>query len=79
MPTTLGDIVLFDYKTLHRGPANPTPQARPMMSLVFSKLFFLNMEPIVNRGVSLLQTVHQRRYWEQFYSHPDNSGDFFKV
>ena len=63
VPTELGDILLFDYKTLHRGPANRAERARPMMSLVFSKLFFLNNEAVVNRGITLLQTIHQRRYW----------------
>jgi len=81
LPSSLGTAIIFDYKTLHRGPANPTSHERPMISMVFSKLFFLNQEALVNRGVTLLQTLHQRRYWEQFFWHPDPSqqGEFFRV
>jgi hypothetical protein len=44
----LGDVLIFDYKLLHKGPSNRDPEvARPMMSLVYSKLFFLNQEAIV--------------------------------
>eukprot|EP01108_Squamamoeba_japonica_P007617 TRINITY_DN6440_c0_g1_i1.p2 TRINITY_DN6440_c0_g1~~TRINITY_DN6440_c0_g1_i1.p2 ORF type:complete len:178 (-),score=28.23 TRINITY_DN6440_c0_g1_i1:12-503(-) len=75
----LGDITVFDYKLLHRGPANPTGTPRPMMSLVFSKLFFLNMEPVVNRAIPFEQTIHQRLYWEQFYYHPDQIDEMWNV
>jgi ectoine hydroxylase-related dioxygenase (phytanoyl-CoA dioxygenase family) len=74
--SSTGDIILFDYKTLHRGPANQSNSSRPMMSLVFSKPFFLNSDAIVNRGISIVQTMHQRRYWEQFYYHHEQ---YFKV
>ena len=36
--TTAGTLVLFDYKTLHRGPANRALSERPMVSMVFSKV-----------------------------------------
>ena len=44
-----------------------------------SKMFFLNTEAIINRGISLLQTLHQRRYWEQFTWHPRSVDDQFAV
>ena len=31
------------------------------------------------RGISLLQTLHQRRYWEQFTWHPRSVDDQFAV
>ena len=43
------------------------------------KMFFLNTEAIINRGISLLQTLHQRRYWEQFTWHPRSVDDQFAV
>ena len=43
------------------------------------KTFFLNTEAIINRGISLLQTLHQRRYWEQFTWHPRSVDDQFAV
>ena len=46
---------------------------------VFFKTFFLNTEAIINRGISLLQTLHQRRYWEQFTWHPRSVDDQFAV
>ena len=67
MATTQGTMSIFDYKTLHRGPGNVASVDRPMVSMVFSKAFFLNAEAVVNRGIPLVQTLHQRRYWEQFY------------
>ena len=48
--STAGTVVIFDYKTLHRGPANEGFHERPMVSMVFSKMFFLNTEAVVNRG-----------------------------
>ncbi len=77
--TTAGTLVLFDYKTLHRGPANRATSERPMVSMVFSKVFFLNAEAFVNRGISLLQTLHQRRYWELFFYHPTSRDEHFDV
>ena len=68
--TTQGTVIIFDYKTLHRGPANTAANDRPMLSLVYSRSFFLNGEAIVNRAVPLLQTLHQRRYWESYFWHP---------
>ena len=80
MATTEGTIAIFDYKTLHRGPGNAHPtKERAMVSMVFSKMFFLNTEAIINRGISLLQTLHQRRYWEQFTWHPRSVDDQFAV
>ena len=79
LATTAGTVAIFDYKTLHRGPANEAAVERPMVSMVFSKLFFLNSEAVVNRGISLLQTLHQRRYWEQFTWHPRSRDDQFAV
>ena len=75
----LGDVVIFNYKTLHRGPANRSPEDRPMISLVFSKLFFLNQEAVTNRAVPLLQTLTQRRYWEQFFVHPEKNEEMWRV
>ena len=46
---------------------------------VLFKMFFLNTEAIINRGISLLQTLHQRRYWEQFTWHPRSVDDQFAV
>ena len=57
--------MLFDYKLLHRGPANrhpvnhryslahhlTSPLASPMVSMVFSNMFFLNTWAYVNRCV----------------------------
>jgi len=50
-----------------------------MVSMVFSKLFFLNTEAFVNRGIGLAQSLHQRRYWEQFVWHPSNAQSQFVV
>ena len=48
-----------------------------MLSMVYTKPFFLNNEAAVNRGVSLLGTLHQRRFWEQWFWHPpDLKGQF---
>jgi len=69
--STLGTVIIFDYKTLHRGPANTASIDRPMLSLVYSRSFFMNGEAIVNRGVPLVQTLHQRRYWESYFWHPE--------
>jgi len=77
--STAGTVAIFDYKTLHRGPGNEGSAERPMVSMVFSKAFFLNTEAFVNRGISLLQTLHQRRYWEQFFWHPPARDDQFRV
>ena len=77
--TTKGTVVMFDYKTLHRGPANLSNRDRPMISMVFSKSWFLNSEAFVNRGISLVQSLHQRRYMEQWYWHPERKDDFFQV
>lgn len=68
--TTEGTVVIFDYKTLHRGGANAASRDRPMLSLVYSRSFFLNGEAIVNRALPLVQTLHQRRYWEAYFWHP---------
>ena len=40
--STMGTMVIFDYKTLHRGPGNEGGVERPMVSMVFSKMFFLS-------------------------------------
>ena len=77
--STAGTVAIFDYKTLHRGPGNAATVERPMVSMVFSKAFFLNTEAIVNRGISLVQTIHQRRYWEQFFWHPPHREEQFRV
>ena len=78
--TTRGTAILFDYKTLHRGPANRHPSlSRPMLSMVFSKLWFVNTEAMLNRGITLQQTLHQRRYWEQFLWHPPTADAQFVV
>ena len=79
MATTQGTMSIFDYKTLHRGPGNVASVDRPMVSMVFSKAFFLNAEAVVNRGIPLVQTLHQRRYWEQFYWHPETAVEQFRV
>jgi len=77
--SSLGTVAIFDYKTLHRGPANTASTERPMVSMVFSKMFFVNTEAIVNQGVPLAQTLHQRRYWEQFQWHPPSLEEKFAV
>ena len=77
--SSAGTVVIFDYKTLHRGPANMGTVERPMVSMVFSKMFFLNTEAVINRGISLVQTLHQRRYWEQFTWHPNTIDEQFAV
>ena len=77
--TTKGTVVLFDYKTLHRGPGNKSEKDRPMVSMVFSKSWFVNVEAFVNRGITMVQTLHQRRFWEQWYWHPDTSVEYFEV
>jgi ectoine hydroxylase-related dioxygenase (phytanoyl-CoA dioxygenase family) len=77
--STAGTVIIFDYKTLHRGPGNEAAVERPMVSMVFSKMFFLNTEAVINRGISLVQTLHQRRYWEQFTWHPRTLDEQFVV
>ena len=77
--TTQGTVVVFDYKTLHRGPANRGDRDRPMISMVFSKSFFANSEAYVNRGITDLATLHQRRYLEQWFWHPPTREKFFQV
>ena len=77
--TTKGTVVVFDYKTLHRGPGNLGARDRPMISMVFSKSFFFNSEAYVNRGISNEASLHQRRYMEQWFWHPENEAGFFKV
>lgn len=77
--TTKGTVVIFDYKTLHRGPGNLGIRDRPMISMVFSKSFFFNSEAYVNRGISNEASLHQRRYLEQWVWHPDDKAGFFKV
>lgn len=77
--TTKGTVVVFDYKTLHRGPGNLGRRDRPMISMVFSKSFFFNTEAYVNRGISNLASLHQKRYMEQWYWHPTDEAGFFKV
>jgi ectoine hydroxylase-related dioxygenase (phytanoyl-CoA dioxygenase family) len=79
LASTAGTVVIFDYKTLHRGPANEAADERPMVSMVFSKMFFLNAEAVINRGISLVQTLHQRRYWEQWTWHPRTVDEQFVV
>lgn len=75
-PSELGTALIFDYKTLHRGPENNAHHARPMISQVFSKLFFLNQDALTNRAIHGVQMLHQRRYWEQFVLHPDAKGQW---
>ncbi len=78
--STSGTVVIFDYKLLHRGPANEHPsEERPMVSMVFSKHFFVNVEAFVNRGISLAASLHIRRYWEQFFWHPGDRKTQFAV
>eukprot|EP00656_Telonema_subtile_P057348 TRINITY_DN9406_c0_g1_i3.p1 TRINITY_DN9406_c0_g1~~TRINITY_DN9406_c0_g1_i3.p1 ORF type:complete len:194 (+),score=33.72 TRINITY_DN9406_c0_g1_i3:144-725(+) len=72
--STMGTVAIFDYKTLHRGPANTASSDRPMVSLVFSRSFFLNGEAIVNRAIPMVQTLHQRRYWESYFWHPEKEA-----
>ena len=52
---------------------------RPMLSMVFSKLWFVNTEAMLNRGITLQQTLHQRRYWEQYVWHPPTEREQFVV
>ena len=78
--STAGTVVIFDYKLLHRGPANEHATAeRPMVSMVFSRHFFVNAEAFVNRGISLAASLHIRRYWEQWFWHPRTREDQFAV
>ena len=78
--TTAGTLVIFDYKTLHRGLGNDHPMnERPMVSMVFSRHFFINAEAFVNRGISLVATLHLRRYWEQWFWHPESRKDQYAV
>ena len=78
--TTAGTLVIFDYKTLHRGLGNDHPmKERPMVSMVFSRHFFINAEAFVNRGISLAATLNLRRYWEQWFWHPDSREDQYAV
>jgi len=77
--TSLGSLLIFDYKLLHRGPGNSSPKPRPMVSMVFTKLWFVNVEAFVNRAISFTATLHQRRFWEQFVWHPEQEEEFWKV
>lgn len=74
-----GGAYLFDYSVLHRGPGNHDPigRDRPVLMLAFSRNWFFNGGALVNRGRPLLQTVHQRRYWEQWSAHPDDPEQYF--
>jgi len=38
--STMGTVIMFDYRLLHRGPANLGNKSRPMVSMVFSNVFF---------------------------------------
>ena len=76
--TTAGTALLWDYKLLHRGPGNRGSAPRAVLSLVFSKMAFVNVEAMVNRGISFEQTLNQRLWWEMSVWHPDSSG-FFSV
>ncbi|KAJ8599049.1 hypothetical protein CTAYLR_009817 [Chrysophaeum taylorii] len=77
--THQGDVAVFDYKTLHRGPANNADAPRPMISMVFSRAWMVNAEAYVNRAISLEQTIHLRRYWEQYFWHPPYLADHMVV
>ena len=61
------------------GGGQSPADAHCLADAVFFKTFFLNTEAIINRGISLLQTLHQRRYWEQFTWHPRSVDDQFAV
>eukprot|EP00475_Leptophrys_vorax_P045021 TRINITY_DN9234_c0_g1_i2.p1 TRINITY_DN9234_c0_g1~~TRINITY_DN9234_c0_g1_i2.p1 ORF type:complete len:437 (+),score=103.95 TRINITY_DN9234_c0_g1_i2:274-1584(+) len=78
-PTDLGTIQIFDYKLLHRGPANRSDKDRPMISLVYSKLFYMNQDAIVNRGVPLFLTLNIRKYLEQWWWHPSDEKQMWQV
>ena len=79
--TTAGTLVLFDYKLLHRGLGNADPHGRerPMVSMVFSRHFFVNAEAFVNRGISLTATLHLRRWWEEWFWHPESRDEMYAV
>ena len=78
--TSAGTMVIFDYKLLHRGLGNEHPaRERPMVSMVFSRHFFINAEAFVNRGISLVATLHLRRYWEEWFYHPESRADMYAV
>ena len=78
--TTAGTLVIFDYKTLHRGLGNEhASRERPMVSMVFSRHFFINAEAFVNRGISLTATLNLRRYWEQWFWHPTSRAEQYAV
>jgi hypothetical protein len=78
-PTELGTIQIFDYKLLHRGPANRSDKDRPMVSLVYSKLFYMNQDAIVNRGIPMFLTLNIRKYLEQWWWHPSDERQMWKV
>ena len=46
--------------------------------LAYSRSWFFNSGALVNRGRGLLQTLHQRRYWEQWVQHPRSKGQYFE-
>ena len=50
-----------------------------MISWVFSRHWFVNAEAFVNRGISLAMTLHIRRYWEQWFWHPNSREHQFAV
>lgn len=78
--STVGTLVIFDYKLLHRGPGNDDPvRERPMVSMVYSRHFFINAEAFVNRGISLAATLTLRRYWEEWFWHPDSRDAQYAV
>ena len=73
-----GGAYLFDYSVLHRGPGNKDPFTnRSVLMLAFSRNWFMNGGALINRGRPLIQTVHQRRYWEQWAAHPSNPEQYF--
>mmetsp|Transcript_3471 Transcript_3471/g.4673 ORF Transcript_3471/g.4673 Transcript_3471/m.4673 type:complete len:165 (-) Transcript_3471:1229-1723(-) len=54
--STMGTVIMFDYRLLHRGPANLGNKSRPMVSMVFSNVFFANTFAYINRGITFEQT-----------------------
>eukprot|EP00049_Salpingoeca_infusionum_P007968 m.128580 g.128580 ORF g.128580 m.128580 type:complete len:122 (-) comp13873_c1_seq4:1820-2185(-) len=42
-----GDVIMFDYRTVHRGVANTSQKSRPLLYQVYSKSWFAD---VVNFG-----------------------------
>lgn len=71
--TQRGTVLIMDSKLVRRDGGYVEQQGdRPVLQMMYSRIWFTNMEAYVQRSVSFLQTLHQRRYWEQWVWHTES-------